>query len=69
MSRFTNNVLSIGQQIWLQKLGGAKNPLKDFDNKILMEQPKIAPKSEEVISAKKVSSSEERSEGQRPGER
>lgn len=27
---FTNNILSTAQQIWLQRLGGAKNPLKQF---------------------------------------
>ncbi|KAG6515614.1 hypothetical protein ZIOFF_026043 [Zingiber officinale] len=28
----TNNILSTAQQIWLQKLGGAKNPVQDYIN-------------------------------------
>jgi hypothetical protein len=27
LCRFTDNILNTLQQIWLQKLGGAKNPL------------------------------------------
>lgn len=31
LCRFTNNILSTVQQVWLQKLGGAKNPVIQED--------------------------------------
>ncbi|KAJ0972466.1 hypothetical protein J5N97_020425 [Dioscorea zingiberensis] len=35
---FTNNVLSTAQQIWLQKLGGAKNPVKQFSDRAAKDE-------------------------------
>ncbi|XP_044491431.1 ALBINO3-like protein 1, chloroplastic isoform X1 [Mangifera indica] len=35
---FTNNILSTAQQIWLQKFGGAKNPMRQFSDTIKEEQ-------------------------------
>ncbi|CAN1295393.1 ALBINO3-like protein 1, chloroplastic [Linum perenne] len=32
---FTNNVLSTLQQVWLQKLGGAKNPMKQLNDELI----------------------------------
>lgn len=34
----TNNVLSSAQQVWLQKLGGAKNPVKEYIDKLAKEE-------------------------------
>ncbi|XP_039122343.1 ALBINO3-like protein 1, chloroplastic [Dioscorea cayenensis subsp. rotundata] len=34
----TNNILSTAQQIWLQKLGGAKNPVKQFSDRAAKEE-------------------------------
>ncbi|KAK1314205.1 hypothetical protein QJS10_CPA06g01295 [Acorus calamus] len=34
----TNNVLSTAQQVWLQKLGGAKNPVRDLAEKPTLEK-------------------------------
>ncbi|CAM0877977.1 unnamed protein product [Alopecurus aequalis] len=34
----TNNVLSSTQQVWLQKLGGAKNPVKEYIDKFAREE-------------------------------
>ncbi|KAL6638695.1 hypothetical protein ACP70R_023806 [Stipagrostis hirtigluma subsp. patula] len=33
----TNNILSTAQQVWLQKLGGAKNPVKEYIDKLSRE--------------------------------
>ncbi|XP_068665234.1 ALBINO3-like protein 1, chloroplastic isoform X2 [Aristolochia californica] len=42
----TNNILSTAQQIWLQKLGGAKNPVLQYlDEKNAAEQPAKVQKS------------------------
>lgn len=38
LSRLTNNILSTAQQIWLQKLGGAKNPVKQFSDRAAKEE-------------------------------
>ncbi|KAL9241153.1 hypothetical protein vseg_015295 [Gypsophila vaccaria] len=35
---FTNNILSTLQQVWLQKMGGAKNPVGQFSGDILKEE-------------------------------
>ncbi|GFZ00028.1 OxaA/YidC-like membrane insertion protein [Actinidia rufa] len=35
---FTNNILSTVQQVWLQKLGGAKNPTSKFSDTIIKEK-------------------------------
>nr|BAK01711.1 predicted protein [Hordeum vulgare subsp. vulgare] len=34
----TNNVLSSAQQVWLQKLGGAKNPVQEYIDKLGREE-------------------------------
>uniref|UniRef100_A0ACD5X6M0 Uncharacterized protein n=1 Tax=Avena sativa TaxID=4498 RepID=A0ACD5X6M0_AVESA len=34
----TNNVLSSAQQVWLQKLGGAKNPVKEYIDKLARDE-------------------------------
>ncbi|KAJ3683540.1 hypothetical protein LUZ60_013767 [Juncus effusus] len=34
----TNNILSTSQQIWLQKLGGAKNPVKDYLERVSKDE-------------------------------
>ncbi|XP_044489558.1 ALBINO3-like protein 1, chloroplastic [Mangifera indica] len=68
---FTNNILSTVQQVWLQKFGGAKNPIKIFSDSIKEEELEI-PKSvsrlnttkEEVKQREKLTV-----EGLRPGER
>lgn len=31
---FTNNILSMAQQVWLQKLGGAKNPVRELNDDV-----------------------------------
>lgn len=65
----TNNILSTGQQIWLQKLGGAKNPIRQLmDDAIKKEQPKSMDSlSEPPTTLKKEEVSSSR--GPRPGER
>ncbi|KAG8365990.1 hypothetical protein BUALT_Bualt17G0029500 [Buddleja alternifolia] len=79
---FTNNILSTVQQVWLRKLGGAKNPVTQFsDDSTKKEQSKVlksiseAPAAVKSISeapaAKNVVQKEEKltSDGLRPGER
>ncbi|XP_044365635.1 inner membrane protein PPF-1, chloroplastic isoform X2 [Triticum aestivum] len=34
----TNNLLSSAQQVWLQKLGGAKNPVQEYIDKLAREE-------------------------------
>ncbi|XP_043724823.1 ALBINO3-like protein 1, chloroplastic [Telopea speciosissima] len=49
----TNNILSTAQQIWLQKLGGAKNPVGQLSvDTTVEEQPKIHKSNLEVDSTK-----------------
>ncbi|KAA8529679.1 hypothetical protein F0562_034221 [Nyssa sinensis] len=69
---FTNNILSTVQQVWLQKLGGAKNPMGQFsDNITKEEQPQIQKSVFETSTTKKEAKEGEKltSEGLRPGER
>ncbi|KAL0421488.1 UNVERIFIED_CONTAM: ALBINO3-like protein 1, chloroplastic [Sesamum latifolium] len=79
---FTNNILSTVQQVWLRKLGGAKNPIQQFsDDSIKKEQSQVLKSISEEQSqvlksiseapAAKVVKKEEKltSEGPRPGER
>ncbi|KAI3467634.1 hypothetical protein Pfo_024297 [Paulownia fortunei] len=69
---FTNNILSTVQQVWLRKLGGAKNPVKRLtDDSIKKEQSQVLKTISEAPAAKKVVKKEEKltSEGLRPGER
>ncbi|KAF8408352.1 hypothetical protein HHK36_007501 [Tetracentron sinense] len=68
----TNNILSTTQQVWLQKLGGAKIPMMQFsDDTIKEEQPKIQKSALEVDSTKvEVRQGEKLTSGElRPGER
>ncbi|KAL5991226.1 hypothetical protein ACLOJK_012132 [Asimina triloba] len=39
--RLTSNILSTGQQIWLQKLGGAKNPVTQNNDPSFPNEPQI----------------------------
>ncbi|XP_057949422.1 ALBINO3-like protein 1, chloroplastic [Malania oleifera] len=69
---FTNNILSTAQQVWLQKLGGAKNPAKQFSDAIGKEEPSQIQKTLfETNSMKAVAKQGEKltPEGPRPGER
>lgn len=66
LCRFTNNILSTAQQIWLQKLGGAKNPVSRFtENTSWDELPntqKLASKAQKSVfgdEAEKINSSKE----------
>lgn len=45
LSRFTNNILSTAQQIWLQKLGGAKNPVKEYIDRTIRDESSNIPNS------------------------
>lgn len=68
----TNNILSTGQQVWLRKLGGAKNPVGQLSDDIIKkEQSQVLKSISEAPAAKKVTKEEEKltSEGIRPGER
>lgn len=78
--RLTNNILSTAQQVWLQKLGGAKNPLNQFGNNTIKLDAMQNQKSEsefmensattQLSSTKKVAEKENLTvEGPRPGER
>lgn len=79
--RFTNNLLSTAQQVWLQKFGGAKNPISQLNDTIIKEdEPQIqksvsALNSAQSVSAPKSTQKDARqevkltSEGLRPGER
>ncbi|KAL5552714.1 hypothetical protein UlMin_040115 [Ulmus minor] len=69
---FTNNILSTAQQVWLQKLGGAKIPVKQFSADVIKEeQPQVAKSTPELTSTLKDITQGEKStpEGPRPGER
>lgn len=67
----TNNILSTAQQVWLQKLGGAENPLKQFGNDtIKLDETRNQKSASEFISTKKVEEKENLTvKGPRPGER
>ncbi|KAL5760035.1 hypothetical protein ACOSQ2_018873 [Xanthoceras sorbifolium] len=73
---FTNNILSTAQQVWLQKLGNAKNPMSQLSDIMKEDQLEIKKsvselKSTELKSIKKEASQAEKltAEGLRPGER
>ncbi|KAL8520049.1 hypothetical protein ACS0TY_010835 [Phlomoides rotata] len=69
---FTNNILSTVQQVWLRKLGGAKNPIKQLSDDIIKkEQSQVLKSTSESPPAKTVVQKEVKltSEGLRPGER
>ncbi|PIN17770.1 hypothetical protein CDL12_09568 [Handroanthus impetiginosus] len=70
----TNNILSTVQQVWLRKLGGAKNPISQLsDDSIKKEQPtpQVMKSISEAPAAEKVVKKEEKatSGGLRQGER
>ncbi|OMO81522.1 Membrane insertase OXA1/ALB3/YidC [Corchorus olitorius] len=68
----TNNILSSAQQVWLQKLGGAKNPAKQLNDDIIkQEQARLQKSLSELNATKTVAKQEEKltPEGPRPGER
>ncbi|KAL5075874.1 hypothetical protein RYX36_014858 [Vicia faba] len=70
---FTNNILSTLQQIWLQKLGGAKNPLRQVlddslnNDVIQIQKPVSKLNSTKVEETRKVAKLT--SEGPKPGDR
>ncbi|PIA30368.1 hypothetical protein AQUCO_05600063v1 [Aquilegia coerulea] len=68
---FTNNILSTAQQIWLQKFGGAKNPVMKFtDTSIKEVQQQLQESVTKINSTKEVKTKEENSSGgPRPGDR
>ena len=47
----TNNILSTAQQVWLQKLGGAKNPAKQLNDDIIKEEQVRLQKSLSELNA------------------
>uniref|UniRef100_A0A7C9EIB6 Membrane insertase YidC/Oxa/ALB C-terminal domain-containing protein n=1 Tax=Opuntia streptacantha TaxID=393608 RepID=A0A7C9EIB6_OPUST len=70
----TNNILSTAQQVWLQKMGGAKNPIPQLSEDMFKEekqQPQKLILKEEQTQPPKLSQTEEvsPSTGLRPGER
>ncbi|GAY43974.1 ALBINO3-like protein 1 [Citrus sinensis] len=68
---FTNNLLSTAQQVWLQKFGGAKDPMKQFSDIIKDERLDINKSVPGLSSTKKEAGQAEKltTEGPRPGER
>ncbi|CAH9077712.1 unnamed protein product [Cuscuta epithymum] len=65
----TNNILSTGQQVWLQKLGGAKNPIKELSGDAIgKNQPNILESLSEAPTAPQKEDTTT-SGGLRPGER
>ncbi|CAI0425992.1 unnamed protein product [Linum tenue] len=77
---FTNNILSTLQTVWLQKLGGAKNPVKQLNDELIKrievqtEKPPLDVNSmkatAELTPTKATTTKEEKKpEGPRPGER
>ncbi|CAK9137359.1 unnamed protein product [Ilex paraguariensis] len=68
---FTNNILSTAQQVWLQKFGGAKNPLRQAGDNSIKEEPSQIQKSifETTTTQKETREVKLSSEGLRPGER
>ncbi|OEL31602.1 ALBINO3-like protein 1, chloroplastic [Dichanthelium oligosanthes] len=47
----TNNILSTAQQVWLQKLGGAKNPVKEYIDKLSREELTNGQKTESAVKS------------------
>ncbi|CAB4294848.1 unnamed protein product [Prunus armeniaca] len=69
---FTNNILTTAQQVWLQKFGGAKNPVSQLnDNFIKEDELQIQKSVSELKLTQKDTRQEEKltPEGLRPGER
>lgn len=74
LCRFTNNILSTAQQVCLQQLGGAKNPVGIFTEDVIKEEQIQNQKSIselQVLATKTEERQEEKltSAGPRPGER
>ncbi|RDX67503.1 ALBINO3-like protein 1, chloroplastic, partial [Mucuna pruriens] len=68
----TNNILSTAQQVWLQKLGGAKNPVRQVPDDIMKDDLTQVQKSISKLNSTKAEEarqSEKTSEGAQPGER
>ncbi|KAL6294370.1 hypothetical protein ACE6H2_002512 [Prunus campanulata] len=69
---FTNNILTTAQQVWLQKFGGANNPISQLsDNFVKEDEPQIQKSVSELKLTQKDTRQEEKltPEGLRPGER
>ncbi|KAH9610509.1 hypothetical protein KSS87_020056 [Heliosperma pusillum] len=65
---FTNNILSTLQQVWLQKMGGAKNPVGQISGDLLKEEQPQPAKT--VYEAKPIQAEVNiPSTGPRPGDR
>ncbi|KAK8627470.1 hypothetical protein V6N13_135081 [Hibiscus sabdariffa] len=68
----TNNILSAAQQVWLQKLGGAKNPAKQLNDDIIKEERIQLEKSLSELNATRKEAKQEvklTPDGLRPGDR
>ncbi|XP_047181111.1 ALBINO3-like protein 1, chloroplastic isoform X1 [Vigna umbellata] len=68
----TNNILSTGQQVWLQKLGGAKNPVRQVPDDIIKNDGTRVQKSISKLNStivEEAGQSEKTSEGPQPGDR
>ncbi|BFG16261.1 hypothetical protein CerSpe_025350 [Prunus speciosa] len=68
----TNNILTTAQQVWLQKFGGANNPISQLsDNFVKEDEPQIQKSVSELKLTQKDTRQEEKltPEGLRPGER
>ncbi|OWM89707.1 hypothetical protein CDL15_Pgr024455 [Punica granatum] len=68
---FTNNILSTAQQVWLQRLGGAKNPLAQSAETIIKQEEERVQKTGSDLTAARMEPVKEKliAEGPRPGER
>ncbi|CAF1973554.1 hypothetical protein HID58_075401 [Brassica napus] len=76
----TNNILSTAQQVWLQKYGGAKNPMEKLTNLVMKEdktqkveksisEPLVQKSVSELKIPKEKGGEKVTSEGPKPGER
>ncbi|GMN49089.1 hypothetical protein TIFTF001_018255 [Ficus carica] len=68
----TNNILSTAQQVWLQKLGGAKIPVKQFSTDVIKEdQPRVEKSIPDLTLTQKDTRKGEKliADGLRPGDR
>lgn len=72
LCRLTNNILSTAQQVWLQKLGGAKNPVRQVPDVIIKNEGTQVQKSISKLNStivEEAGQSEKTSEGPQPGDR
>ncbi|KAM6589485.1 hypothetical protein CsatA_012090 [Cannabis sativa] len=67
----TNNILSTAQQVWLQKLGGAKVPVMQFTDVVKEDQPQVKKSISDLNVTQKVTTEEKKltAKGPQPGER